>query len=201
MEISIHAPREGGDGGDSQRQHRQKDFNPRPPRGGRPNGHLTVFPIFCISIHAPREGGDRAFLYAPARHQIFQSTPPARGATACGLNLCCQAGFQSTPPARGATEAYMQRRVVFEISIHAPREGGDGQDGYCVGNQYGDFNPRPPRGGRRRPNQSRSPIRRFQSTPPARGATSGTAHLTEVRDISIHAPREGGDGRVDTVYL
>ena len=42
----------------------------------------------------------------------------------------------------------MQRHVVFEISIHAPREGGDDRLRLCGAD--GD---------------------RFQSTPPARGAT------------------------------
>ena len=56
------------------------------------------------------------------------------------------------------------------ISIHAPREGGDETmtDEHQV-SQY--FNPRPPRGGRRRKidNARKGPM------------------------ISIHAPREGGD--------
>ena len=76
MDISIHAPREGGDkkyevrylsqqppGGGatpykSKYVKRLFDFNPRPPRGGRhidiPNRHTDD----SISIHAPREGGD-----------------------------------------------------------------------------------------------------------------------------------------------
>ena len=34
-EISIHAPREGGDCADKRSRRLQKRFNPRPPRGGR----------------------------------------------------------------------------------------------------------------------------------------------------------------------
>ena len=34
--ISIHAPREGGDGGINYPPPYKEDFNPRPPRGGRP---------------------------------------------------------------------------------------------------------------------------------------------------------------------
>ena len=37
-------------------------------------------------------------------------------------------GFQSTPPARGATDAIERRLQGLEISIHAPREGGDSKD-------------------------------------------------------------------------
>ena len=38
------------------------------------------------------------------------------------------------------------------------------------------------------------PVQAFQSTPPARGATQTKTKLKGVLDISIHAPREGGDG-------
>ena len=56
------------------------------------------------------------------------------------------------------------------ISIHAPCEGGDP--------------PAPGGGGRGR---------KFQSTPPARGATLTHGVRAEVGPISIHAPCEGGD--------
>ena len=83
-----------------------------------------------ISIHAPREGGDLIMRQAAIDAGEFQSTPPARGAThPKRISGLCQA-----------------------ISIHAPREGGD--CGHCdrlAGHQY--FNPRPPRGGRRRERQ------------------------------------------------
>ena len=56
--ISIHAPREGGD--------------------------PAAFPqkvVLQISIHAPREGGDVRVTEVGKRRSEFQSTPPARGAT------------------------------------------------------------------------------------------------------------------------
>ena len=145
--------------------------------------------------------------------------------------------FQSTPPARGATIEARERVTDLMISIHAPREGGDGVLGWSSDQVYisihapregGDvvidirfkrhynFNPRPPRGGRRRgcgggvqvrtisihaPREGgdcatgRSVFRRFrfQSTPPARGATTGIVLSLHTASISIHAPREGGD--------
>ena len=60
VKISIHAPREGGDYVFAPGPPSFTDFNPRPPRGGRPGLHID-------NLH----------------HQIFQSTPPARGATLC----------------------------------------------------------------------------------------------------------------------
>ena len=126
IRISIHAPREGGDwqsaetpdsinifqstpparGATKIRFHtiqRDFDFNPRPPRGGRP----CITHPFC-------------FKYA------FQSTPPARGATQAGnASIGPSQQFQSTPPARGATTFDIQVDDITGISIHAPREGGD----------------------------------------------------------------------------
>ena len=104
--ISIHAPREGGDGDVSRHPHFDRDFNPRPPRGGR---HVFFpkqdYQYLSISIHAPREGGDY-YVYNP--YEFYEL-------------------FQSTPPARGATFAWVPDTPVDEISIHAPREGGDSQ--------------------------------------------------------------------------
>ena len=59
---------------------------------------------------------------------------------------------------------------MTKISIHAPREGGDGLLGIKITSRHG-----------------------FQSTPPARGATRVQRALQHDRPISIHAPREGGD--------
>ena len=87
--------------------------------------------------------------------------------------------FQSTPPARGATFiVIVDGQAAVSISIHAPREGGDSVS--CSGLRGGsNFNPRPPRGGRRRPGAS----------------------LWAQGKISIHAPREGGDSKDAQFYL
>ena len=58
----------------------------------------------------------------------------------------------------------------FLISIHAPREGGDCAKGWAM-----------------------MVTSKFQSTPPARGATLQTNFYGQSVYISIHAPREGGD--------
>ena len=68
-------------------------------------------------------GGRRGILDSP-----FQSTPPARGATSPRTAARSSLRFQSTPPARGATFIRNDGAVNEEISIHAPREGGDSKD-------------------------------------------------------------------------
>ncbi len=58
-----------------------------------------------------------------------------------------------------------------------------------------DFNPRPPTRGATSRCPTRTPGERFQSTPPARGATGDAGGQHRCETISIHAPREGGDPR------
>ena len=124
----------------------------------------------------------------------FQSTHPARGATCSAVHPYCLSllRFQSTHPARGATMEPTRLMVRASISIHAPREGCD------VGcfNQIqpmSDFNPRTPRGVRHKSSFPTSVSHSFQSTHPARGATSGGCLVNADIFISIHAPREGCD--------
>ncbi len=104
--VSIHAPRVGGDRSLMGDNTHRTSFNPRPPRGGRPDfdqvyayftyrfnprpprggrpphiGRIEAHRI--VSIHAPRVGGD-THPVRPSDPNLkpFQSTPPAWGATA-----------------------------------------------------------------------------------------------------------------------
>ena len=171
----------------------QKNFNPRPPCGGR---HLLFRKFFfyaVISIHAPRVGGD----FSPRRTRLlclhFNPRPPCGGRLDSGICSNTEKSFQSTPPVWGATDDLFRLGAVKGISIHAPRVGGDLQlncttvkhccisihaprvGGDCssrvssVASKH--FNPRPPCGGRRDDAQVASMIAEFQSTPPVWGAT------------------------------
>ena len=173
------------------------NFNPRPPRGGRRSGLLTI-----------------------RRSSVFQSTPPARGATvgrgeqgdpqADDFNPRPPRGgrlHQAEPPRRSRGISIHAPREggdlrigighrIQQISIHAPREGGDWQPAGRIRRRV-HFNPRPPRGGRRSTSAGAMTLSIFQSTPPARGATLQFHFITvSTNDISIHAPREGGDGQL-----
>ena len=168
------------------------NFNPRTPCGVRP----------LMSVTQPRR---------PA----FQSTHPVRGATVAPLLLVYSVTFQSTHPVRGATRPRLfGRRKVLLISIHAPRAG---CDSVCAGHcsSHSNFNPRTPCGVRHRQPRLPGSPKKFQSTHPVRGATTGshivdtglefqsthpvrgaTAFLASERllyPISIHAPRAGCD--------
>ena len=100
--------------------------------------------------------------------------------------------FQSTPPARGATTSCDPRFPSRNDFNPRPPRGGRRRQFFLILAAV-HFNPRPPRGGRRYP--ARANIRRilFQSTPPARGATLSFSACSGLSLISIHAPREGGD--------
>ena len=152
----------------AQRQH--FDFNPRPPRGGRPYSPVREPRPLVISIHAPRVGGDAA-AFAPAMSA---------------------ANFNPRPPRGGRHDPPGVPAVGADISIHAPREGGD-FTALSTNFVFLHFNPRPPRGGRQVLTSAPSMPRLFQSTPPARGATCRVDEEKPVMSISIHAPREGGD--------
>ena len=102
-DISIHALREEGDFNQIGGLNREKDFYPRPPRGGRLQALYFKIVPFLISIHALREEGD-------ITSQFFSSSSMQ---------------FLSTPSARRATPCPDQCRPRPEISIHALREEGD----------------------------------------------------------------------------
>ena len=171
LEISIHALREEGDLRSSIRAtsrplflstpsarratrvprrppRHQRDFYPRPPRGGRrvhrlhPRGTqqflstpsarratickpVTTPPEQIISIHALREEGDVTASAMSFRTWYFYPRPP-RGGRPAAL--------------RPATPEHW-------ISIHALREEGD-VPGRPTTPATSDFYPRPPRGGR-----------------------------------------------------
>ena len=77
--------------------------------------------------------------------------------------------FQSTPPVKAATQIFSVVTPVMPISIHAAREGGDYNVGYCL-------------------------TKRIISIHAAREGGDYQIKGTEnPKPISIHAAREGGD--------
>jgi len=100
--------------------------------------------------------------------------------------------FQSTRPARGATLTIRLSILFILVSIHAPRAGRDSARFESVGSSIG-FNPRAPRGARRSGHGLNFLGDVFQSTRPARGATSKAFSAKHAAGVSIHAPRAGRD--------
>ncbi len=149
-----------------------------------------------ISIHALREEGDTKLCGIRATSSKFQSTPSARRATRCrsyrtgkvqiSIHALREEGdsgtftpplkrklFQSTPSARRAT------RFMIQTSF-----------------SQAYFNPRPPRGGRRKGRFTYIAYEVFQSTPSARRATwDGVQFWLGGNDFNPRSPR-GGRHRV-----
>ena len=101
-QISIHAPREGGDKTDDDIRPRIRKFQSTPPARG-----ATIFRKSLVYL------------------SIFQSTPPARGATVSLQKIKMQAKISIHAPREGGDTVTGYNVWYTYISIHAPREGGD----------------------------------------------------------------------------
>ena len=171
--ISIHAPREGCDGRtETETAHeRQGAFQSTHPARGATISSTVLFCHRGISIHAPREGCDLNFQFVKSTHSNFNPRTP-RGVRRLSVPTKQQRQDFNPRTPRGV------RLIVTEhawkegsISIHAPREGCDlwralyRTDG-------SDFNPRTPRGVRQDGSAYTERREIFQSTHPARGATT-----------------------------
>ena len=143
------------------------------PRTGSDGGCRRGGGSHHISIHAPRTGSDTALVTDKTLTLEFQSTLPARGAT-----LQTAADFQDSRnfnPRSPHGERRGQRREsvpAHQISIHAPRTGSDNT-----------------------PEERKRVQDAFQSTLPARGATSWYGYYYAIDDYfnprSPHGERQG----------
>ena len=215
--ISIHAPREGRDVSDSGTPSTGVNFNPRAPRGARPEL------VLCggdggrnFNPRAPRGARPQNLKHSRIVYP-FQSTRPARGATRTApylrvsminfnpraprgarpilpvMSTFCRI-FQSTRPARGATDVERQPRLNAVISIHAPREGRDMMA--LPLSRRANISIHAPREGRDHEVQNMKYFARHFNPRAPRGARRVRA-ASDVgwSRISIHAPREGRDLR------
>ena len=168
------------------------DFNPRPPRGERRGADGTKTEQLQISIHALREESDSFFMLLSCCGCNFNPRPPRGERRSWRRPAANPRRFQSTPSARRATSCPRRAFRHRPISIHALREESDPSD-YRPNAWTGDFNPRPPRGERQQPELRYNIEQEFQSTPSARRATESMKIFKPYEKISIHALREESD--------
>ncbi len=126
-------------------------------------------PLGFQSTPSPRRATEQFFLFDLT--SLFQSTPSPRRATQLSALHLAASPFQSTPSPRRAT---ITRAIRFTSAFN--------------------FNPRPPRGGRRKINPFNPWRELFQSTPSPRRATAKTTKFQSVfctlqRKISKHRPK------------
>ena len=169
--ISIHALREEGDNLVRWCLHLQRNFYPRPPRGGRRRigaAHVQHDPI---SIHALREEGDDASEPLMSSMTRFLSTPSARRATRRYIRrrACCR-DFYPRPP-RGGRRMGFPSSFTSSIFLSTP-SARRATRWLCIRAMPSlDFYPRPPRGGRLHCWDNVQAANEFLSTPSARRAT------------------------------
>ena len=171
-----------------------ENFNPRPPRGGRPGGGLkNAFTVF-ISIHALREEGDAALtiffsLWAISIHALREE------ATSCHtIPPNEQVLFQSTPSVGKATGQAQDPGTRQAISIRNLHMEGDYRQADCLRRGIHDFNPRSP-WGERLCTAFSSRIEKLDFNPrsPWGGRRCTGMVMTAPSEISIHALRGEGD--------
>ena len=144
------------------------NFNPRSPHGERPSYHFSRF-----------------------TSKIFQSTLPARGATCPRCRWGRPFHFNPRSPHGERRKAAANRHVAGYFNPRSPHGERRRLRAHCQ--RHSHFNPRSPHGERRIQAQRGLRQGRFQSTLPARGATSGKHGESGLEGISIHAPRTGSD--------
>ena len=236
--ISIHAPRTGSDTLWQILQADTPEFQSTLPARGATVLHPASVKFVRISIHAPRTGSDRGGGDDVGRVAAISIHAPRTGSDAdCPARTPAAMPFQSTLPARGATMFTIpfialtsdfnprsphgeRRRGLFigmrtqDISIHAPRTGSDarntldrlihgisihaprtGSDGTAArgGGGFRRFQSTLPARGATSAVFAVSATLPFQSTLPARGATADQTGRADGVLISIHAPRTGSD--------
>ena len=146
------------------------DFNPRPPRGGRPYNEFVNYEYDHFNPRPPRGGRPWGPFSDPLYSYYFNPRPPRGGRLRKPGISCRLSRFQSTPPARGATIGGHIINGWRCISIHAPREGGDFLAFLGVG-----------------------VVHRISIHAPREGGDLLRGGVQAGLLISIHAPREGGD--------
>ena len=222
-DISIHVPRTGDDKRFDVANTDDRNFNPRPPHGGRREVSFafTVFIKFqstsprtggttkqtkscllvlTISIHVPRTGDDAASDTPTQANTHFNPRPPHGGRRLPPIWIPAAWQFQSTSPAWGTTPCryiVIHRRVYFNPR---PLHGGRPTSAVSVNGEY-TISIHVPRMGDDLASMSPlTPNTVFQSTSPVRGTTKKMTMITEVFTISIHVPRAGDDLRGSAYY-
>ena len=168
--ISIHAPRVGSDHDLRHADPPTGYFNPRSPCGERPAANVAL--SYNGKNFNPRSPCGERPVITSSGYEYFDFNPRSP----CGERLredhpqMVDTIFQSTLPVWGATAERWQVRLVYAISIHAPRVGSDRP---YVGTpaKTTHFNPRSPCGERQAMRTQARAEAVFQSTLPVWGAT------------------------------
>ena len=169
-------------------------FRSAPPARGATTEFALDVGLRLVSIRAPRTGGDRMVSAASRAWARFNPSPPHGGRQVTrrprGTESAC---FNPRPPHGGRPDRAARVLHLRRVSIRAPRTGGD-----MIGSTQSPLPTRfqsapPARGATSRRSRRVRPSSQFQSAPSARGRHFDPEHRAGVFGVSIRAPRTGGD--------
>ena len=192
MQFQSTRPARGATPRQSDEKSRPPSFNPRAPHGARPRANLTLSKAPQVSIHAPRTGRDQLTPSSTGPGRVSIHAPRTGRDTKGKPELDRTTSFNPRAPHGARPSQFVFFLWCFAVSIHAPRTGRDFPRCTYILPRAG-FNPRAPHGARRSAPIPSPSMRRFQSTRPARGATSIESMTATSAGVSIHAPRTGRD--------
>ena len=168
--ISIHAPRTGSDCASARTRYRASYFNPRSPHGERLHNASQRGNLLEFQSTLPARGAT-VFFPTCGKLRRFQSTLPARGATVCCRYVRRLQWISIHAPRTGSDKMLAAFEKGFDISIHAPRTGSDLLGAYNTFYTARFQSTLPARGATTRLTRCFPMNTVFQSTLPARGAT------------------------------
>ena len=151
-------------------------FQSTPPARGATIVLCCILLGVIVSIHAPRTGGDRGHGIDALSRMGFNPRPPHGGRPGnCLLSRQPQRVSIHAPRTGGDSAPAADHTLRQNVSIHAPRTGGDYQwppDAYRLFDHRRKVSIHAPRTGGDL-SVAKQTVRegKFQSTPPARGAT------------------------------
>ena len=140
-----------------------------PRAGGDLSAVMRATEDSDISIHAPRAGGDTMAAQARIYITTISIHAPRAGGDQKIIKFCWHCGrFQSTPPVRGATSLdAIARTTEGDFNPRPPCGGRLDYMGSVFASKH--FNPRPPCGGRHSKGPSAGGVQNFNPRPPCGG--------------------------------
>ena len=176
------------------------DFNPRTPRGVRPNRRPGPLPEGQFQSTHPARGATRPARRGRRSYPHFNPRTP-RGVRLCPTQRWWHVGNFNPRTPRGVRPPPISWPTWrADISIHAPREGCDHYEP-ILPCRWCNFNPRTPRGVRREAHYDWSASYIISIHAPREGCDMGGGVAHGIDCISIHAPREGCDALVLAVLV
>ena len=193
LSISIHAPRTGSDADGCAQGDSARSISIHAPRTGS-DGVIGHKRFSQIDFNPRSPHGERLYrsYYLLAHNQISIHAPRTGSDQTATAEQKHSSDFNPRSPHGERRERHRSSPNNNYISIHAPRTGSDATRFSRCRRGEAFQSTLPARGATSRQGNRRED-EAFQSTLPARGATKWYRSIPEPRTISIHAPRTGSD--------